>query len=225
MRYTYTGYLLLAILLSWSTLPHAQAQTSDHKLWGLSTGGGVNFSYTDVKPSLTTPDVSLAFLMQPLASLQLSLGLHIGRLKGSTSSASGSMSFTNNYFAPTLVARFFPVALLPNKEEDRFIHLASKLFIGAGAAVLNSSVSSQRLWRPDYGSYGDYVKSGLAYLAEIGYQYPVYMLGDGSQLSLMVHFRFNFAQYDQADGYMPLPAGTSEHDAYNTLGAAIIWQW
>lgn len=224
MKHRYTGRLLLAILLFWST-PHPMLAQSRHPLWGLSAGGGINFSYTDVKPSVITAEGSAAFLLQPLTSLQFSLGLHVGSLKAMTDNPSGAMNFSTTYFAPTLVARFFPAALVPNKEKDLFIDIASHLFIGAGLAVLNSTVSSQRLWRPDYGSYGDYVKSDLAYLAEIGYQYPLLTTARQRQLSVMVHYRFNFAQFDQADGYMPLPAGTSDNDAYNTLGATILWQW
>lgn len=218
--------ILLGISLAGFTPLHAQnAPPPPPPMWGVAIGAGLNFTYTDVKPTQPSPDFSATFLIQPIRSVQVGLGLHAGSLKARVNEASGRMGFTNRYLSPAVTLRFFPVALSPNKEDDLFLSLASGLFIGAGVAILNSNVSAARLWRPDYGSYGDFTASNLMYLGEIGYQYPIARIGDYSRLSVMAHFRLNFAQYDKVDGYMPLPAGVSDNDAYNTLGLALVWSW
>jgi len=216
-------FLVLVLASHFSALGQA---TKYFNSWGISIGGGINFPYTDVKEAQPSPDLSADFLIQPFRSVQIAAGLHIGSLTSTNEGDSGpKIRFNTTYLAPTIVVRLFPFALSPNKSENHFISLASGLHVGAGASILNTNVSANRLWSKDYGSYGDFTASHLVYLAELGYQYPLAKIGEYSQLLLMAQFRLNFAQDDKVDGYMPLPEGSSANDAYNTLSVGVAWTW
>ncbi len=224
------GTALLAALLPLSGWAQSEARASDEgspSRFGISVNGGLTFSFTDVSKSKTAPVVGLGAHYFATKYAHVNIDVQKGSMKGGVPVQDGvnEMGFENSFFYAVLTARLFPVALVRNDNNNKALSLLSCVYGGTGIGILSSSVKSNEINMPDYGSLREYSGTDIVVPVKVGFILPVVSLNNSKKLSINVDYRVNLCLTDKIDGYVPTVSANERNDAYNQLTAGLMLQF
>lgn len=191
--------------------------------FAVSVNGGLNFSYTDVKPSKSAITFGIGGTYMATPYLHVNLDLQKGWIKGGefSDAATNTMGSDNSIFSVALTGRFLPLRLI--RDNNKALAFFSGLYGGTGLGLVSSSVKANVIPSPDYGSLKEFSGATLMWPIEAGINLPVAKLKGGKSVLINLNYRINLCFSDKIDGYVPTVESNKKNDAYNSLTAGVVF--
>lgn len=195
--------------------------------FGVSLNGGLTFSYTDVKPSKSAPIIGVGGHYFATPYLSVNLDVQKGWVRGGEYSkpVTNIMGSDNSFISATLTARFSPVGLVKNTENNKAISFLSGIYGGTGLGFISSSVDANTGVSSDVGAIFDHSGASLLLPIEAGINIPVAKFAKNKGLMVNVNYRVNLCFSDKIDGYVPVVNANKDNDAFNSLTAGLVFNF